>query len=145
MAQKLIDTVAAVAGAGIGLECARMMVSEGVRGAGRPRRRGGACRLRGAWPGGGPVAVDLTDAADGARMMPQILDRAGRLDIFHANADAYTGGEVVGGDPDAWERMLNLSINAALRSIRAVLPHMVERKAGEIVMTSSIAGLVPVV
>src|SRR5438445_1369870 len=105
MAQKLIDKVAAVAGtaSGIGLECARMMVSEGARGAGRPRRRGGAsarslARRR-------SLAVNRTDAADGACMMPQILDRAGLLDIFHANADAYTGGEVVSGDPDAWDRM----------------------------------------
>ena len=41
--------------------------------------------------------------------------------------------------------MLNLNINAAFRSIHAVLPHMVERKTGDIIVTSSIAGLVPVV
>jgi ribitol 2-dehydrogenase len=52
---------------------------------------------------------------------------------------------VVEGDPDQWDRMLNLNINALFRSIHAVLPHMVERKTGDIVVTSSIAGLVPVV
>jgi ribitol 2-dehydrogenase len=78
-------------------------------------------------------------------MMPQILKRFGKLDIFHANAGSYIGGEVVDGDPDAWDRMLNLNINAAFRSVQAVLPHMVERKSGDIIMTSSIAGLVPVV
>ena len=49
------------------------------------------------------------------------------------------------GDPDAWDRMLNLNINAAFRSVHAVLPHMVERKTGDIIVTSSIAGVVPVV
>jgi ribitol 2-dehydrogenase len=39
--------------------------------------------------------------------------------------------------------MLNLNINAAFRSVQAVLPHRVERKTGDIIMTSSIAGLVP--
>ena len=78
-------------------------------------------------------------------MMPHILERAGGLDIFHANAGAYIGGEVVEGDPDAWDRMLNLNINAAFRSVHAVLPHMVERKTGDIIVTSSIAGVVPVV
>jgi ribitol 2-dehydrogenase len=78
-------------------------------------------------------------------MMPLILERFKRLDIFHANAGSYIGGEVVNGDPDAWDRMLNLNINAAFRSVQAVLPHMVERKTGDIIMTSSIAGLVPVV
>ena len=41
--------------------------------------------------------------------------------------------------------MLNLNINAAFRSVHAVLPHMIDRKTGDIVMTSSIAGVVPVV
>ena len=56
------------------------------------------------------------------------MEKTGRLDIFHANAGAYIGGEVLEGDPDAWDRMLNLNINAAFRSVHAVLPHMVERK-----------------
>jgi ribitol 2-dehydrogenase len=41
--------------------------------------------------------------------------------------------------------MLNLNINASFRAVQAVLPHMVERKTGDIIMTSSIAGIVPVV
>ena len=41
--------------------------------------------------------------------------------------------------------MLNLNVNAVFRSIHAVLPHMVERKTGDIIVTSSIAGVVPVV
>ena len=78
-------------------------------------------------------------------MMPAILEKTGQLDIFHANAGAYVGGEVVEGDPDAWDRMLNLNINAVFRPIHAVLPHMVERKTGDIIVTSSVAGFVPVV
>lgn len=92
-----------------------------------------------------PLRIDLTDHASMAGMMPQVLERAGRLDIFHANAGTYVGGEVLDGDPDAWDRMLNLNVNALFRSIHAVLPHMVERKSGDIIVTSSIAGLVPVV
>ncbi|TIP32284.1 MAG: SDR family NAD(P)-dependent oxidoreductase, partial [Mesorhizobium sp.] len=45
----------------------------------------------------------------------------------------------------AWDRMLNLNINSVFRSVHAVLPHMVGRKIGDIIVTSSIAGLVPVV
>ena len=78
-------------------------------------------------------------------LLPKILDVAGGLDIFHANAGAYIGGEVVDGDPDEWDRMLNLNINAAFRSVHAVLPHMVAQKSGDIIFTSSIAGIVPVV
>ncbi|TIO99677.1 MAG: SDR family oxidoreductase, partial [Mesorhizobium sp.] len=67
------------------------------------------------------------------------------LDIFHANAGAYVGGEVASGDPDQWDRMLNLNVNAVFRTVHAVLPHMIERKKGDIIVTSSVAGFVPVV
>ena len=40
--------------------------------------------------------------------------------------------------------MLNLNINSTFRSIHAVLPHMVKQNSGDIILTSSIAGVVPV-
>jgi ribitol 2-dehydrogenase len=91
------------------------------------------------------LVVDVTDAASVAGMLPQILDWAGQLDIFHANAGSYVGGPLAEGDPDAWDRMLNLNVNAAFRTIHAVLPHMIGRRTGDIIVTSSVAGVVPVV
>ena len=148
MAQDLTGQVAAVTGAasGIGLECARTMMAAGARVALVDRAED---QLKTICTELGnrafPVVVDLTDKASVGRMLPQILDNAGQLDIFHANAGSYVGGEVLGGDPDAWDRMLNLNINSVFRCIHAVLPHMVERKTGDIVVTSSVAGFIPVV
>ena len=146
--QSLSGKVAAITGAasGIGLECARALLNAGVRVALVDRARDALAPLCAEFgPNAFPVVVDLTIPASVATMMPQILTQFGQLDIFHANAGAYVGGEVVHGDPDAWDRMLNLNINATFRSIQAVLPHMVERRTGDIIVTSSIAGLVPVV
>ncbi|MDX8452057.1 SDR family oxidoreductase [Mesorhizobium sp. VK9D] len=148
MAQNLSGKVAAVTGAasGIGLECARAMLAAGARVVLVDRAED---RLKEVHAELGesaiPLVVDLTSPASVATMMPGILEKAGQLDIFHANAGAYVGGEILNGDPDAWDRMLNLNINSVFRSVHAVLPHMVERKTGDIVVTSSIAGLVPVV
>ena len=148
MRQSLSGKVAAVTGAasGIGLECARALLKEGVRVA-LVDRAGDAlhslCKDLG--PEAFPVVVNLTDPASVASMLPQVLAKFGRLDIFHANAGSYVGGEVVHGNPDEWDRMLNLNVNAAFRSVQAVMPHMVERGSGDIILTSSIAGLVPVV
>jgi ribitol 2-dehydrogenase len=146
--QELAGKVAAITGAasGIGLECARTMIAAGARVVLVDRAEdalNSACLELG--DHAIPLRIDLTDQASMAGMMPQVLEKAGRLDIFHANAGAYIGGEVLDGDPDAWDRMLNLNVNALFRSIHAVLPHMVERKSGDIIVTSSIAGLVPVV
>ena len=92
-----------------------------------------------------PLVVDLLNGEQVSGMLPRILELTGQLDVFYANAGAYVGGPVQDGDPDAWDRMLNLNINAAFRSIHAVLPHMIGRKTGDLVLTSSIAGVVPVV
>ncbi len=148
MSHVLLGRVAAVTGAasGIGLACARALLREGASVALVDVAKDsleGICAELG--PQAFPVAVNLTDPSSVATMMPRILERFGKLDIFDANAGAYIGGEVAEGDPDVWDRVLNLNINATFRSVRAVLPHMVERKTGDIVLTSSIAGLVPVI
>ena len=148
MSNELNGKVAAVTGAasGIGLECAKTFLAAGATVFLVDRAEDKLCTLcDGLGPKAIPLVVDLMDSASVAAMMPAILAQAGQLDIFHANAGAYIGGDVVEGDPDVWDRVLNLNINAAFRSVQAVLPHMVERKTGDIIMTSSIAGLVPVV
>lgn len=148
MSQDLTGKVAAITGAasGIGLACAKRLIAAGVRVVLVDRdgqALAQACRPLG--PDAIPLVVDLTDPASVAGMMPQILEKAGPLDIFHANAGAYVGGPVSEGDPDVWDRMLNLNVNAVFRSIHAVLPHMIARRAGDILVTSSVAGVVPVV
>jgi ribitol 2-dehydrogenase len=148
MSEELSGKVAAVTGAasGIGLECARHMLAAGATVVLVDRAEATLntlCAELG--PKAIPLVIDLMQPASVASMMPGILEKAGQLDIFHANAGAYVGGEVATGDPDAWDRMLNLNINACFRSIQSVLPHMIERKTGDVIVTSSIAGLVPVV
>lgn len=145
---ELTGKVAAVTGAasGIGLECTKIMLEAGARVVLVDRNEEALqsiCTELG--PEAMPLVVDLVSPESVASMMPAILDRAGQLDIFHANAGAYIGGELVDGDPDAWDRMLTLNVNAVFRSVHAVLPHMIERQTGDIVVTSSIAGVVPVV
>ena len=148
MTGRLKGKAAAVTGAasGIGLECARAMMAEGAQVVLIDRaedRLQALCDELG--PAAHPLVVNLLDGAQVSAMLPRILALTGSLDIFHANAGAYVGGPVAEGDPDAWDRMLNLNINAAFRSVHAVLPHMIGRKTGDIVLTSSIAGVVPVV
>ncbi|MBC7478010.1 MAG: SDR family oxidoreductase [Pseudorhodobacter sp.] len=92
-----------------------------------------------------PVVVDLLSPASINTMMPQILSKVDHLDVFHANAGSYVAGEIWLDDPDVWDRMLYLNINAVFRSIHAVLPHMIARKTGDIIATSSVAGHTPVV
>jgi ribitol 2-dehydrogenase len=148
MAEDLSGRVAAITGAasGIGLACARALIGAGVKVVLIDRaddRLREVCAELG--PQAIPLVVDLMLPRQVDAMVAQILERTGRIDIFHANAGAYVGGNVAEGDPDVWDRVLTLNINAAFRSVRAVLPPMIAQHSGDIIMTSSIAGLVPVV
>ncbi|KAA3506533.1 MULTISPECIES: SDR family oxidoreductase [Agrobacterium] len=148
MTELMKGKVAAITGAasGIGLECARTLLAEGATVVLIDRAKDkleALCAELG--DKAKPLVVDLLNGPEVSAMLPRILDVAGGLDIFHANAGAYVGGPVAEGDPDAWDRMLNLNINAAFRSVHAVLPHMIAQKSGDILFTSSIAGVVPVV
>jgi ribitol 2-dehydrogenase len=148
MALPLSGKVAAVTGAasGIGLACAKRMLEAGARVVLIDRagdKLATICDELG--PQARSLTVDLLDNRQVDGLLQGILDVAGGLDIFHANAGAYIGGPAVDGDPDAWDLVLNLNNNAAFRSVRSVLPHLVAQKSGDIVFTSSISGFIPVI
>ncbi|GKX35560.1 MAG: glucose dehydrogenase [Rhizobiaceae bacterium MnEN-MB40S] len=148
MTISLEGKTAAITGAasGIGLACARQLLAEGAKVALVDRDEDALQRVcADLGDNAFPIITDLMNPDSVSEMVPQILDSAGDLDIFHANAGAYVGGDILEGDPDQWDRVLNLNINAAFRSVRAVLPHMVQQKAGDVIMTSSVAGVIPVV
>lgn len=148
MAQSLEGKTAAITGAasGIGLECARALLEQGCNVVLVDRaedRLNTLCEELG--ERAYPLVLDLFDGAAVSNLGTRIEAVAGPLDIFHANAGAYVGGPAAEGDPDVWDKVLNLNINAAFRCVRAVLPGMIERKSGDVIFTSSVAGVTPVV
>lgn len=148
MSDLLRGKTAAVTGAasGIGLECARALLAAGAKVVLIDRaddRLRLLCEELG--PNAYPLVVDLMDPHQASGISKGVHGLVGALDIFHANAGGYVGGLVADGNPDDWDRMLNLNINAAFRSVHSVLPQMIERGTGDIVMTSSVAGMIPVV
>ena len=91
-----------------------------------------------------PLVMDLLDPKDCATLLSQILEKAGQLDIFHANAGSYIGGDLLDADPDAIDRMVSLNVSVVMKNVQNVLPHMIERGTGDIIVTSSVAGHFPV-
>ncbi|HBH8018803.1 TPA: SDR family oxidoreductase [Escherichia coli] len=140
--------VAAITGAasGIGLQCAKTLLDAGAKVV-LIDREGDKLHKIVAELGENAYALqlDLFNNQQVDNMLADIIELAGGLDIFHANAGAYIGGPVAEGDPDVWDRVLNLNINVAFRCVRAVLPHMIAQRSGDIIFTSSIAGVVPVI
>lgn len=90
-----------------------------------------------------PIALDLLQPESCAALLPRILEQAGRLDILHANAGLYVGGDLVDASAEAIDRMLHLNVNVVMKNVRDSVVHMIERGSGDIVVTSSLAGHYP--
>lgn len=140
---KLDDKCVLVTGAssGIGRATALTLAAEGARlalvGRSRERLQDVADRI-----GGEPLVLpaDLTDPGAVDHAAEAALMAFGRIDILLPNAGLYVPGEVAVGDPAAWDAMLAVNVNAVFRLIRAILPSMIARGQGDIVVTSSISG-----
>ena len=95
---------------------------------------------------GGQATLQVTDLLDSEScnaMVPEVLSKVGRIDILHCNAGTYIGGDLTDTTPEAIDRMLNLNVNAVMKNVHAVVPHMMERRTGDIVVTCSVAGHFP--
>ena len=146
MSQVLTGKIAAVTGAasGIGLASTEAMLAAGARVVAVDRDHAALATLH-AKHGDAliPLVIDLLDADDCASLLPKILQRAGSLDILHANAGSYVGGDLIEADPAAIDRMLNLNVNVVIKNVHNVLPHMIARQTGDIIVTSSLAAHFP--
>ncbi|XKM40262.1 SDR family oxidoreductase [Rhizobium ruizarguesonis] len=87
-----------------------------------------------------PLKINLLDPGECAGLLEGVLLKTGKLDILHANAGTYIGGDLMETDLDTIDRMLNLNVNVVIKNVRNVIPHMIERGTGDIVVTSSVAG-----
>jgi ribitol 2-dehydrogenase len=146
MARELEGKVAVVTGAasGIGLASAEAMLAAGARVVMADRDAAALKRVCNAHGEAAiPLVIDLLDPKDCARLLSSVIEKAGRLDILHANAGTYVGGDLVDADTGAIDRMLNLNVNVVMKNVHDVLPHMIERRTGDIIVTSSLAAHFP--
>jgi ribitol 2-dehydrogenase len=92
--------------------------------------------------GGDAVALptDLTRPAEVEAMVARTLERFGHVDILFANAGVYVAGDVAEGDPDVWDAAIAVNVSSIFRAVHAVLPGMIARRSGDIVVTSSVSG-----
>ena len=146
MSQPFQGKVAAVTGSasGIGRASAEALLAGGARVVLIDRDAAGLAAMQARHGDAAiPLQLDLLDPAQCKTLVPRVLALAGRLDILHANAGLYVGGDLVDADTDAIDRMLHLNINVVMKNVRDVLPHMIARGSGDILVTSSLAAHYP--
>ena len=143
MALAFEGKVAAITGgaSGIGLATGRALLEGGATVVLVDRDKAALDRLTAEL--GNKCIAQVTDLLDGQScdaMVPELLNRTGRIDILHCNAGSYIGGDLSETDPATIDRMLNLNVNAVMKNVHAVIPHMTERGSGDILVTCSVAG-----
>jgi short-subunit dehydrogenase len=85
------------------------------------------------------VEADLASEGDVARLAAE----AGSVDVLVANAGLGGTGRLAVFDAEEIDEVLDVNLRAPLQLARALVPGMVERGAGHVVLISSIAGKMP--
>ena len=133
---------------GIGMACARALVREGAAvtitsTTDRIYERAeelGTDRAQG-------FVADLIDRAQVKSLVDAALERHGRIDVLVNNAgmlnvglDGFEARSFVENDVEAWDLEIAMNLDTAFNVTHRVVPGMVERHYGRIVMVSSVTG-----
>ena len=87
------------------------------------------------------VETDLADSDAVARLIPEIVERAGRLDILVNNAGVMQESATPDMELADWNRTLAINLTAPFLLIGAAVPAMRQQGGGSIVNIGSIEGL----
>ena len=88
------------------------------------------------------MKTDVTSAADVKAMADRVRDTYGRIDVLVNNAGMASppGMPFTNNTEEDWDRTFAVNTKSVFITCKAVVPHMIERKAGAIVNIASIAG-----
>ena len=85
--------------------------------------------------------ADVTDTDALQAAVDDTAERFGGIDAVVANAGIATGGPVRLTDPDAFERTIEINLLGVWRTVRACLPHVIERN-GYVLVIASVAAVI---
>lgn len=94
--------------------------------------------------GGLAVVGDVSHREDVEAMVREVELELGPIDLLVANAGIANGGNPIWeGSPEAWWHVFEVNVLGAYLCCRAVIPGMLERERGRIVITGSGAAYLP--
>jgi short-subunit dehydrogenase len=87
-----------------------------------------------------PMDVEQYELFPG--MVQKVIDHFGQIDILYNNAGISQRSFVADTDLSVYERILKIDLLSVIALTKEVLPFMLNRKTGQIAVTSSVAGKV---
>jgi NAD(P)-dependent dehydrogenase (short-subunit alcohol dehydrogenase family) len=87
------------------------------------------------------IRANVSDAGDCERMAATVVEAFGKVDILAANAGVFSFGRSWELTEDEWDMVLGVNLKGVWLTTKYVVPHMIRRRYGKIVVTSSRDGL----
>lgn len=87
------------------------------------------------------IEANVTRSADCERMAKEAIGALGHVDILVANAGAATLNSAWKITEEEWDFVHDVNLKGVFLTTKYVIPHMIERRAGKIVITASRNGL----
>lgn len=83
---------------------------------------------------------DTRNSADMRKFVEAGVGEFGRIDVFVANAGVAAFGPFIEMSDELWHDIVSINLSGVATSIRAVLPTMIDQRAGRIIATASSVG-----
>jgi NAD(P)-dependent dehydrogenase (short-subunit alcohol dehydrogenase family) len=128
------------AASGIGHACAVELAKQGATLLLADIDEAGVNRVAGE-VGGRAFVIDLRSAEAIDALAAEVIESGG-VDILISNAGVAVVAPLLETSDADWEWIAALNLWAPIRLVRALLPQMIEKQRGQIVLTASLAGLI---
>jgi NADP-dependent 3-hydroxy acid dehydrogenase YdfG len=133
------------ASAGIGEASAKLLAAKGAKVVLGARREEQLQKLVDEIQNAGGQAVyqvmDVVNPTDNTDIVELARKTYGRVDVIFLNAGIMPNSPLSALKTKEWDQMVDVNIKGVLNGIAAVLPTFISQKSGQVITTSSVAGL----
>ncbi|MBX6379388.1 MAG: SDR family oxidoreductase [Thermoflavifilum aggregans] len=85
--------------------------------------------------------MDVTNPADNTSIVSLAKERFGGVDVIFLNAGIMPTAPVSALKTEEWQQTVDINIKGVLNGVAAVMPVFISQKSGQVIATSSVAGL----